>query len=79
MAEEEEAAKPAEENAEAPEAAAATGDAAACMQVSDDLGTLAMGNWADFVVLSANPLDDILNTRSIESVWIAGNLVPTIG
>jgi imidazolonepropionase-like amidohydrolase len=38
-----------------------------------------MGNWADFVVLSANPLDDILNTRSIESVWIAGNLVPTIG
>ena len=57
----------------------ATGDAAGCMEVSEDLGTLAMGNWADFVVLSANPLDDILNTRSIESVWIAGNLVPTVG
>ena len=57
----------------------ATGDAAACMQVSDDLGTLAMGNWADFVVLSANPLENILNTRSIESVWIAGNLVPPVG
>ena len=53
----------------------ATGDAAACMQVKDDLGTLAAGTWADFVVLSANPLDDILNTRSIESVWVAGNPV----
>jgi len=54
----------------------ATGDAAACMEVADDLGTLAMGTWADFVVLTADPLDDILNTREIESVWIAGNSVP---
>ena len=57
--------------------ASATADAAACMQVDDDLGTLAMGTWADFVVLAANPLDDIVNTRSIESVWIAGNRVPS--
>jgi hypothetical protein len=28
-------------------------------------------------VLTANPLDDIRNTRKIESVWIAGNRVPT--
>ncbi|HAK54600.1 MAG TPA: amidohydrolase [Acidobacteria bacterium] len=54
----------------------ATGDAAACMEVDDNLGTLAMGTWADFVVLTADPLDDILNTRKIESVWIAGNSVP---
>jgi hypothetical protein len=27
-------------------------------------------------VLGANPLDDITNTRKIESVWIAGNRVP---
>jgi hypothetical protein len=27
------------------------------------------------VVLAANPLDNIRNTRSIESVWIAGNRV----
>jgi imidazolonepropionase-like amidohydrolase len=40
------------------------------------IGTLAAGNWADFVVLGRNPLEDIKNTRSIESVWIAGNRVP---
>ena len=56
--------------------ASATADAAACLDVDDDLGTLAMGMWADFVVLGANPLDDILNSRSVESVWIAGNQVP---
>lgn len=40
-----------------------------------DLGTLERGKWADLVVLSKNPLDDIRNTRSIESVYIAGNVV----
>ena len=29
-----------------------------------------------FVVLAANPLDDVANTRKIESVWIAENHVP---
>jgi imidazolonepropionase-like amidohydrolase len=37
-----------------------------------DIGTLEAGKWADFVVLSSDPLLDIRNTRSIESVWIAG-------
>ena len=55
--------------------ASATGDAAACMQ-ADDIGTIEAGNRADILVLSANPLDDILNTRAIESVWIGGNQVP---
>lgn len=54
----------------------ATGDAARCMQVEDEIGTLETGKWADFVVLGANPLDNIRNVRTIESVWIAGNLVP---
>ena len=54
----------------------ATGDAARCMQVDDEIGTLEAGKWADFIVLDANPLDDIRNSRTIESVWIAGNLVP---
>ena len=54
----------------------ATGDAARCMQVDSEIGTLETGKWADFVVLGANPLDDISNSRTIESVWIAGNLVP---
>ncbi len=40
-----------------------------------DLGTLEGGKWADLIVLKSNPLDDIRNTRSIESVYIAGTLV----
>jgi imidazolonepropionase-like amidohydrolase len=38
-----------------------------------DLGTLEPGKWADLLVLDANPLDDIKNTRKIDSVYIAGN------
>jgi imidazolonepropionase-like amidohydrolase len=37
-----------------------------------NVGTLQPGNWADLVVLRANPLDNIRNTRTIDSVWIAG-------
>ena len=54
----------------------ATSTAARCLQVEDQIGTLSPGKWADLVVLTANPLDDIRNTRKIESVWIAGNRVP---
>jgi len=54
---------------------ASTGKAAECMNMSD-LGTLEPGKWGDFIILNENPLDDIENTRSIESVWIAGNEVP---
>jgi len=42
----------------------------------DSVGVLAAGAWADFVVLTRDPLQDIRHTRSIESVWIAGNRVP---
>lgn len=38
-----------------------------------DLGTLEAGKWADLIVLSKNPLENIRNTRSIETVWVAGN------
>ncbi len=55
--------------------AAATRDAARCMGVDGDLGTLEPGRWADFVVLEADPLADITNVRTIVSVWIAGNRV----
>jgi imidazolonepropionase-like amidohydrolase len=41
----------------------------------DDLGTLAPGKSADFVVLDANPLDDIRNTRTISRVYLRGNEV----
>lgn len=53
----------------------ATGQAADCIGLNN-IGTLENGKWADFIILSKNPLEDILNTRSIESVWIAGNKVP---
>jgi imidazolonepropionase-like amidohydrolase len=56
--------------------ASATRTAARCMGVERDLGTLEAGKWADFVVLDANPLNDISNVRKISAVWIAGNRVP---
>ena len=56
--------------------AASTRDAARCMKIDRDLGTIEPGKWADFVVLDANPLADIANIRRIASVWIAGNPVP---
>jgi len=40
-----------------------------------DLGTLERGKWADLIVLAANPLDDIRNTRRIDAVYVAGNKV----
>jgi imidazolonepropionase-like amidohydrolase len=40
-----------------------------------DLGTLATGKSADFVVLNANPLDNIRNTRQIDSVYTRGEKV----
>ena len=40
-----------------------------------DTGTLAAGKTADFVILGANPLDDIRNTRRIEQVYLGGQLV----
>jgi imidazolonepropionase-like amidohydrolase len=54
----------------------ATGDAARCMGLDEQLGTLQPGRWADLVVLERNPLEEIRNTRTIESVWIRGNRVP---
>ena len=40
-----------------------------------DLGTLETGKWADLVVLGADPLANIRNSRQIESVYVAGNKV----
>lgn len=54
---------------------AATGDAARCVGLDAALGTIEPGKRADFVVLESNPLDDIVNTRTIESVWINGESV----
>jgi imidazolonepropionase-like amidohydrolase len=54
----------------------ATGQAAEFLR-APDLGTLERGKWADLVVLDANPLADIRNSRRINAVYIAGQPVPT--
>lgn len=43
-----------------------------------EIGTLEQSKWADFVVLTADPLANILNTRKIAAVYIAGRQVPSI-
>ncbi len=41
----------------------------------DDLGTVTEGKSASFVVLEASPLDDVENTRRIDSVYLRGEAV----
>jgi imidazolonepropionase-like amidohydrolase len=54
---------------------AATGNAASCMGL-DDVGTLAAGKWADFIVLRDDPLEDVANTTTLDAVYVGGTLVP---
>ncbi len=52
---------------------AATGDAAELLADGEsDYGTVAAGKIADLLVLDADPLDDISNTRKIDRVMQAG-------
>ena len=41
-----------------------------------DFGVLGPGKRADMVLLAANPLDDISNTRRIEGVVLRGRWIP---
>ena len=53
---------------------AATRNSAAILGLAD-LGLVAAGRSADFVVLDANPLDDITHTRRISRVFLRGQEV----
>ena len=50
---------------------AATSRGAEVMGLTDT-GTLTAGKRADFIVLDANPLDDIRNARRIDSIYLRG-------
>ncbi len=53
---------------------ASTGDAAEFMRLTD-AGTVESGKTASFIVLEANPLDDITNTRRIRDVYLRGQRI----
>ncbi|MGH9202505.1 MAG: amidohydrolase family protein, partial [Vicinamibacterales bacterium] len=53
---------------------AATRNGAELLAIKD-AGTVETGKSADFVVLDANPLDDITNTRKISTVYLRGTAV----
>jgi imidazolonepropionase-like amidohydrolase len=50
---------------------AATRNSAEFLRLKD-AGTLEAGRSADFIVLDANPLDDITNSRRISAVFLRG-------
>ena len=57
---------------------AATKTAAEILKI-DQLGTVAVGKSADFIVLDANPLDNIANSRKISKVYLRGKEVDRAG
>lgn len=54
---------------------AATNRAAEMLDIADEFGAIEPGKRADLVVLGANPLEDIRNTRTLEAVVAEGRLV----
>jgi imidazolonepropionase-like amidohydrolase len=45
----------------------------------DQVGTIAPGKAADLLVLDANPIQDIRNSKRLNSVWIAGRRLAATG
>jgi imidazolonepropionase-like amidohydrolase len=57
---------------------AATGTNAEILGGAKQFGTLQAGRAAEFIVLDANPLDDIRNTERLSAVWREGKPVPAV-
>lgn len=57
---------------------AATAHSAKVIGQENERGTLTRGKRADFLVLDANPLDDIRNTMRLAAVWHGGNLITPV-
>jgi imidazolonepropionase-like amidohydrolase len=58
---------------------AATGTAARIIGGEDEIGTIEVGKWADLLILDADPLEDIRNTRQIWKVIQGGRVVDREG
>jgi imidazolonepropionase-like amidohydrolase len=54
---------------------AATANGAKFLGLQQSHGTLTPGKVANFLVLNANPLVDIRNSRNIDALWINGKPV----
>jgi imidazolonepropionase-like amidohydrolase len=50
----------------------ATLNPAKCLKRDKDLGAVESGRCADLVLLTADPLKDIRNTRTVDAVWVGG-------
>lgn len=53
----------------------ATLNAATCLGLASETGTIAVGKEASFLLLKADPLEDIANTAQIDSVVLRGRLL----
>jgi imidazolonepropionase-like amidohydrolase len=45
------------------------------LQIAGQTGTIAVGKQADLILLAANPVDNIQNTRKIVRIWHNGREV----